>query len=70
MRKEKNSLSVVEAKQQFKESMAKFKPKQILADNIMKCTLVSFVTGMVAADSVKSRESLVSLAVTVVKKAL
>lgn len=70
MRKEKNGLSVAEARQQFKESMTKFQPKQILADNLLKCTAVSFVVGMISADSMKSRESLVSLGVTLVKKAL
>lgn len=70
MRKEKNGLTVVEAKQRFKESMAKFQPKQILTDNLLKCTMISFVAGMASADSAKSRESLVSLAVAVIKKAL
>ncbi|HHY27365.1 MAG TPA: hypothetical protein GX523_11610 [Desulfitobacterium dehalogenans] len=70
MRKENNGLTVAEAKQQFKESVAKFQPKQIITDNLLQCTLISFLAGMVSADSRKSRESLVNLAVTVIKKAL
>ena len=70
MRQKNNGLTVAEAKQQFKQAMAKFQPKQIITDNLLQCTLISFVAGMVSADSRKSRESLVSLAVAVVKKAL
>lgn len=70
MRKEDNGITVAEAKQQFKQAVAKFQPKQIITDNLLQCTLISFVAGMVSGDSRKSRESLISLAVAVVKKAL
>lgn len=70
MRKENNDLTVSEAKQQFKQAVAKFQPKQVITDNLLQCTLISLVAGMISADSRKSRESLIGLAVAVVKKAL
>lgn len=70
MGKEKDVLSVEEAKKQFRESMAKFQAKQLIVDNIVPLSAVSLVLGMISADSAKARESLISLAVTVIKKAL
>lgn len=70
MGKEKNSLSVAEAKQQFRDSMAKFQPKQIVADNILPLSAVSLVAGMISADSAKAREGLINLAISLIQKSL
>ncbi len=70
MGKEKNSLSLTEAKQQFRDSMAKFQPKQIIAENIVPLSAVSFVAGMISADSAKSRESLINLGISLIQKSL
>ncbi|NMA68035.1 MAG: hypothetical protein GX958_01265 [Desulfitobacterium sp.] len=70
MGKEKNVLSVEEAKEQFRESMARFQAKKLVVDNILPLSAASLVLGMISADSAKARESLISLAVTVIKKAL
>lgn len=70
MGKEKNSLSVAEAKQQFRNSMAKFQPKQIIVDNIVPLSAASLVAGMISADSAKARESLINLGISLIQKSL
>ncbi|HVJ48971.1 hypothetical protein [Desulfitobacterium sp.] len=68
MRKKKDGLTVREAKQQLRDCAAGIQPKQLVVKNFWQVTLASFVVGMISADSVKTRESLVSLAVSALKK--
>lgn len=70
MLEKKNVLSVEEAKQQLRDCVAKIQPKQILVKNFWQITAASFVIGMVSADSAKSRENIVSLATSVLKKVI
>lgn len=70
MREKKDVLTVTEAKQRLRDSAATIQPKQFLHKNFWQVTLASFIVGMLSADSVKTRESIVSLAATAMKKML
>ncbi|MEA4900017.1 hypothetical protein [Desulfitobacterium sp.] len=68
MREKKDVLTVAEAKRQLKESAISLEPKKWLLANFLPATFACFVIGMLSADSVKIRENIVSLAVSIAKK--
>lgn len=70
MREKKNVLTVVEAKQRLRDSVSTVQPKQFLSKNFWQVTLATFVVGMIYAESPRSRERIVSLAVAALKKFL
>ncbi|AHF07049.1 hypothetical protein [Desulfitobacterium metallireducens] len=70
MGKKKAVLTVAEAKQQLKDSVASIQPQKFLVKNFWPVTFGCFVVGMLSADSVKIRENIVSLAVSAIKKVI
>lgn len=68
MREKKDVLTVAEAKQQLKDSVASIQSKNFLVKNFWPVTLGCFVVGMLSADSVKTRENFIGLAVSAIKK--